>query len=150
MREALKGLSPAGPDVASWLWWTSPRRESKPFPASNGATGVAPAQAREDLARLEQELERAQIRVREAEARADDAERRLGEGRPSDAPAPATVSLNAASFEDLRGLGLSVNQAARLIAQRDQRGGFDSLGELAGLYGLPRELVVMLQQRAGV
>jgi DNA uptake protein ComE-like DNA-binding protein len=48
--------------------------------------------------------------------------------------------LNAMSFEQLRELGLSVTQSARLIAYRDTRGGFDSLDELDEVPGLPKEL----------
>jgi DNA uptake protein ComE-like DNA-binding protein len=44
------------------------------------------------------------------------------------------------SFEQLRELGLSVTQSARLIAYRDTRGGFDSLDELDEVPGLPKEL----------
>jgi DNA uptake protein ComE-like DNA-binding protein len=54
---------------------------------------------------------------------------------------PSDRDHNSASFEDLRGLGLSVNQAARVIAQRDQRGGFASVENLDTLNGVPREVI---------
>ena len=47
------------------------------------------------------------------------------------------VDINSASFEDLRALGLSVTQGARLVALRDARGGFKSEEELAELPGFP-------------
>ena len=51
----------------------------------------------------------------------------------------AKVDLNAAKFEELRELGLSVTQSARLIAYRDVRGGYDSLDELDEIPGLSAE-----------
>ena len=60
------------------------------------------------------------------------------------------INLNDASFEQLRSLDLSVSQAARLIAQRDQRGGFSSPNELNGLYGLPLEVIATLRERTTV
>jgi DNA uptake protein ComE-like DNA-binding protein len=63
---------------------------------------------------------------------------------PSDAPAAPTKSellnLNDASFEELRKLGLSVTQSARLIAYRDVRGGYESLDELDEVPGLPKDV----------
>jgi DNA uptake protein ComE-like DNA-binding protein len=47
--------------------------------------------------------------------------------------------LNSATFEQLRDLGLSVTQSARLIAYRDVRGGFESADELDEIPGLPKE-----------
>jgi DNA uptake protein ComE-like DNA-binding protein len=64
---------------------------------------------------------------------------------PSPDPAGAT-NINRMSFEELRGMGLSVNQAARVIAQRDTRGEFQSLDELDSLYGVPRELIEELKR----
>jgi DNA uptake protein ComE-like DNA-binding protein len=55
--------------------------------------------------------------------------------------------LNDASFEQLRELGLSVTQTARVIAYRDTRGGFDSLDELDEIPGLPKETRVALASR---
>jgi DNA uptake protein ComE-like DNA-binding protein len=47
--------------------------------------------------------------------------------------------LNSATFEQLRDLGLSVTQSARVIAYRDVRGGFESADELDEIPGLPKE-----------
>jgi DNA uptake protein ComE-like DNA-binding protein len=49
------------------------------------------------------------------------------------------LDLNEAKFEELRELGLSVTQSARLIAYRDVRGGYDSLDELDEIPGLSAE-----------
>ncbi len=57
------------------------------------------------------------------------------------------IDINAASFEDLRSLGLSVTQAARLVALRDARGGFTSKDEIGELPGLPSELMTELLTR---
>jgi DNA uptake protein ComE-like DNA-binding protein len=70
---------------------------------------------------------------------------------PNDAPAAPTKSevlnVNDASFEELRKLGLSVTQSARLIAYRDLRGGYESLNELDEVPGLPREVRRELKAR---
>jgi DNA uptake protein ComE-like DNA-binding protein len=50
------------------------------------------------------------------------------------------VDLNSASFEQLRAIGLSVTQAARLIGQREQHGGFASVDDVDGIVGIPRDV----------
>lgn len=57
------------------------------------------------------------------------------------------LDLNAATFEELRSLGLSVNQSARVIAYRDTRGGYGSLDELDGVPGLPKATRAELRSR---
>ena len=47
--------------------------------------------------------------------------------------------VNEVSFEQLRELGLSVTQSARVIAYRETRGRFDSLDELDEIPGLPKD-----------
>jgi len=60
------------------------------------------------------------------------------------------LELNEAKFEELRDLGLSVTQSARLIAYRDVRGGYESLDELDNVPGLPRETLADLRARLTV
>ena len=60
------------------------------------------------------------------------------------------LDLNAATFEDLRGLGLSVTQTSRLIAYRDTRGGYRSLDELDEVPGLPKATRAELRSRLTV
>lgn len=55
--------------------------------------------------------------------------------------------INRISFEQLRELGLSVTQAARLLASRDARGRFHSLDEINDLWGFSREIVDQLKRR---
>jgi DNA uptake protein ComE-like DNA-binding protein len=55
-------------------------------------------------------------------------------------------NINRLSFEQLRDLGLSVNQAARLISERDRLGGFRSLDELDELHGFPQQLLDALKR----
>jgi DNA uptake protein ComE-like DNA-binding protein len=57
------------------------------------------------------------------------------------------LDLNRASFEELRNLGLSVTQSARLIAYRDVRSGFESLDELDDIPGLPKDTRAGLRAR---
>jgi DNA uptake protein ComE-like DNA-binding protein len=49
------------------------------------------------------------------------------------------LDLNEATFEELRELGLSVTQSARLIAYRDVRGGYESLDEIDDVPGLSEQ-----------
>jgi DNA uptake protein ComE-like DNA-binding protein len=60
------------------------------------------------------------------------------------------VDLQKASFEDLRGLGLSVTQSARLIAYRDTGPGFASVDELDAIPGFADATIGKLRDRARV
>lgn len=57
------------------------------------------------------------------------------------------LDLNAATFEELRGLGLSVTLSARLIAYRDVRDGYESLDELNGIPGLSKETLGEIREQ---
>jgi Helix-hairpin-helix motif len=73
-------------------------------------------------------------------------------GRKPD-PANSVSRGDAVPWSDAAGQGevlrlieaLTV-RAARIIAQRDTRGGFQSLDELDSLYGIPRELIEELKR----
>ena len=52
-----------------------------------------------------------------------------------------TVSLNSATYEELRSLGLSVAETGRLLAERERMGGFRTLEDVASIRGLPRSLI---------
>jgi hypothetical protein len=56
------------------------------------------------------------------------------------------VSLRSATFEDLRGLGMSVTQARRVLHYRDERG-LDSVAGLEQVPGLPRDFRAELVQK---
>ena len=56
------------------------------------------------------------------------------------------LDLNRAAFEDLRGLGLSVTQSKRVLAYRDERGGFRSVDELDQLPGFSRSQLEHLRR----
>ena len=53
-------------------------------------------------------------------------------------------------FEQLRELGLSVTQAARVLASRDARGRFRSLDEINDLWGFSRDLIDSLMRRLSI
>ena len=53
-------------------------------------------------------------------------------------PSSDPVNLNSASYDDLRGLGLSVTQTGRVLAFREREGSFKSLDELDSIAGFPR------------
>ena len=58
-----------------------------------------------------------------------------------------TISLSSAELDDLRGLGMSVTQAKRVLRYREQRGGFTDFGELERVPGFPHELLVEIRDR---
>jgi hypothetical protein len=57
------------------------------------------------------------------------------------------LDVNTVTFEELRGLGLTVTQSARLIAYRDTREGYESLDELREIPGLSAQTVRELQSQ---
>jgi len=73
------------------------------------------------------------------------------EPTPAAAPAGGQVSLNSGSFEDYRGLGMSVTQAKRVVAYREQlQGGYSSLDDLDRVPGFPKQFLAELKQRLTV
>lgn len=57
------------------------------------------------------------------------------------------VSLNDATFEQLRGLGLSVTQATRILAYRERFGGYNSLDDLDKVPGFTPEKIESMRSR---
>ena len=80
-------------------------------------------------------------------------------GEPDETPEPepaavepagesnGTISLSSAEFDDLRGLGMSVTQAKRVLRYREQRGGFTDFDELERVPGFPREFLAEIRDR---
>ena len=60
------------------------------------------------------------------------------------------LDINTASFEELRQVGLSVTQAARLLAMRDAAGRLGSVDDLDALPGLPEDLLASIKGRIRV
>jgi DNA uptake protein ComE-like DNA-binding protein len=92
--------------------------------------GRREAKLEDRIRELQEQLADAKLGTHEAAA--SKKHRRLG-GSKNGAP-----DVNEVSFEQLRELGLSVTQSARVIAYRETRGGFDSLDELDEIPGLPK------------
>ncbi len=68
------------------------------------------------------------------------------------APAPAGVeqgvaSLNSATYEQLRSLGLSVTQTGRLLAHRERHGDFGSVEDIDRIPGFSRSMIDELKRR---
>jgi DNA uptake protein ComE-like DNA-binding protein len=121
--------------------------------ARNSSTGSTDAWLVEDLAprreaEAEPETEEMEAVVKERDAlreRVEQLEAELdGVGSEPRAKPRASanekVELNSATFEELRELGLSITQSARLIANRDARGGYEALDQLDAVPGIPQEL----------
>ncbi len=64
-------------------------------------------------------------------------------------PPSGRLSLSAVTFEDLRRLGCSTTQAARVLSYRDTHG-FDSIDRIRDVRGMPNELVQRLKTRLTV
>jgi DNA uptake protein ComE-like DNA-binding protein len=98
---------------------------------------------------LRAQIERLESEI--ADAKKPSRQRRKAPAKPAktrrSSRKSGTLPLNEATFEELRGLGLSVTQSARVIAYRDVRGGFESLDELDEIPGLPKETRADLRQR---
>jgi hypothetical protein len=80
--------------------------------------------------------------------RQDAASGTKSEDQPAPQPLPvpgSDVELNSAGIDELRALGLSVNQASRVVSQREERGGFSSVGDLEALKGVPRDVIEKLK-----
>lgn len=59
---------------------------------------------------------------------------------------PEPVNLNSATFEELRGMGMSVTQATRVIAYRERHNGFDAVDDLDAVPGFREEALARLKQ----
>jgi DNA uptake protein ComE-like DNA-binding protein len=55
------------------------------------------------------------------------------------------VSLNSGSFEDYRGLGMSVTQAKRVISYREELNGYSSVDDLDRVPGFPAAFLAELK-----
>jgi DNA uptake protein ComE-like DNA-binding protein len=134
------------------------------------ADPAAAAELGAEVQRLRRELGEAEKRAESERTRAEDAKREAtklreraeamkraagratamanpGEGGADDGGA---LDLNMASFEELRAVGLSVTQAARLIGQREQHGGFESVGDVDAIVGIPKTVKQTLKQHGSV
>lgn len=65
---------------------------------------------------------------------------------PEPEPESSLIDVNRIGFEQLRELGLSVTQAARVLARRDACGEYSSLDQLDDLLDIPRELIERLKR----
>lgn len=80
-------------------------------------------------------------------ARSVPGESEVPDGETVPIPPRDIYDLNEVTFEQLRGMGLSVTQAARLLDLRSAQDGFTSLEALEGLPGFPDALRDEIKQR---
>jgi hypothetical protein len=121
------------------------RRSAKKWEQAGSGYGAGKGEAQ---AEGERELERERVSEIAVE---------LKEGTPASAePSPGSegerpekVSLNSATLEDLRAVGMSVTQAKRVLDHRE-RSGFSSVDDLDSLPGFPRNLVSEIKPRLSV
>ncbi len=63
-------------------------------------------------------------------------------------PGGRVLDANKATFEQLRGLGMSVTQATRVIAYRERAEGFESIDDLDTVPGFPKALLDRAEEEA--
>jgi len=121
--------------------------------AAEGRAEAAERRASEAEERVgEMEREVATIRQR-AEGMKRAAARSAASRYPDSEPPPRAnegLGLNEITFEALRELGLSINQAARFVGQRDQLHGLREVDDVDKLLGLPRDVKEKLKQVGSV
>ena len=66
---------------------------------------------------------------------------------PEAPPGEEPLSLNEATFEELRERGMSVTQTGRVLAHRERAGGFKSIDELDDISGFPRDFLDRIKPR---
>jgi hypothetical protein len=133
------------------------RRHRGPTPEVARHAGLASAQITH-LNRLEHELQHACARYERAIAALDEESTELERLARTEAildeamhgpevmPSQDPIRLAEATFEDLRSIGLSITQANRVVALRDE-GVLESTDHLDEVPGLPRVVQVELQHR---
>jgi competence protein ComEA len=106
------------------------------------------------IAQAERRANSAEERAREAVEKISEplppieTESIFAEPEPASAAMPSEpVPVNSATLGDLRAIGLSHTQAARLLAHRERAGGFGSLDELDELPGFPDGFLAELKTR---
>jgi hypothetical protein len=105
-------------------------------------------------------LRRSQRRVKEQREEIEQLEKRVDELQAAVSPPPkrseraattrpgnGALDLNRASFEDLRDIGLSVTQSARLVAYRDTGHSFGSVSEVEEIPGFGQATLRILRER---
>jgi DNA uptake protein ComE-like DNA-binding protein len=161
-------------EIREWLTEELNRIAARLEISEPEAIALAPSPAAEFSAREREVLdesdflpyaERVEAQLREVEARVERAGRvvrDLSASEPPIRPTPPEPTpddpgreaeessvdvINRISFEQLRDFGLSVTQAARLLARRDARGSFASLDDLNDLAGFSRDVLEQLRKR---
>jgi len=128
----------------------SPKTRRLPVPRSlRGGRGVDGSEERSEaleqrVAELEEKLraERGKSRRTIAKLRA---ELKAGPAMPN-----GKLDANAATFEQLRAVGLSVTQSAKLIARREEQGSFRSKAALSRTPGLSQRARAVIRERLRV
>jgi DNA uptake protein ComE-like DNA-binding protein len=91
---------------------------------------------RDQVDALESELEKSRRKAARAK-----------KGRTTGSPSRRRPSLNTVTFEQLRKLGLTPTQSARVIAYREANGRYSSFEELSKLRGISEERIEVLRDR---
>lgn len=147
-RPSTTSRKPAGRG-SEWLPATGKRRRSRSRNGNgNGRAGIEELERR--TAQLERKLRHERRRAQEeiARLRSQLRERQLEEESP--VSPTGRVDANAASFEQLRALGFTPSQSAKLIARRESAGGFNAKSDLRRITGLSKSARELVEKRLSV
>jgi hypothetical protein len=134
---------------SEWLPASGKRRRSRSRNGNgNGRAGI------EELERRAAELER-KLRLERRRAREEIEKLRAqlrGRALEQESAVSPTgrVDANTASFEQLRELGFTPAQSAKLIAGRESAGGFKAKSDLRGIPGLSKSARELVEKRLSV
>ncbi len=153
----------SGPPEASAVIHVEAAEAVPAEPAAAAELGAEVQRLRRKLAEANDRTDAERQRAERAEREAAELRERAGEMKRAAARAAAAahpgdggegsdgaLDLNAVSFEELRVAGLSVSQAARLIGQREQRGGFESVDDVDAIVGIPKGVKQALKDQGTV
>jgi DNA uptake protein ComE-like DNA-binding protein len=136
---------------SEWLPASGKRRRSRSRNGNgNGRAGIEELERR--TAELERKLRNERRRAQEeiAKLRAQLRERKPA-GKRGAKPSPSgRLDANAASFEQLRELGFTPSQSAKLIARRESAGGFKAKSDLRRIAGLSKAARELVEKRLSV
>jgi hypothetical protein len=151
---------PLGSETSEWLAVPGAQppveAESEPSPRETEHP-LGERRLRAELEEAERQIKRQQLEIEEQRREIDElsthitrldreAPKKLAKATTSSPP----IDLNMASFEDLRGIGLSVTQSARVVAYRDVRGEIGSVDELSDLPWLTSDALDLIRERTRI
>ncbi len=131
---------------SEWLPSTGKRRRARSRNGNgNGRAGIEELERR--AAQLERKLRHERRRAQEE---IEKLRAQLALEQESAVSPTGRIDANAASFEQLRELGFTPSQSAKLIARRESAGGFKAKSDLRRIAGLSKSARELVEKRLSV